>query len=275
MIDLQTTQLDHRLTIPKTDEELRARATAYADAHVAKVREALQLGSTLEDLHLADNDADVDGVLGQEHSDAFKREYDTLATLMQMSCIAPSYSYTVTMPSSDLLVAAETGLKFNMDRPSVHQLAERMIYDGDDKIDLARGFQILMEVADSYHSYDAAHARLSVPEAEYLDYDGIIATDARYGGCGDPRVIIRELMKMFGDKQIRDLVNERIEAMTSGVTYSIHVTNAMERPKIVKIGAKRVEESAERVREAARVAETEPHAQCHQLRPCADPKPRP
>ena len=241
MTDLQTTQLDHRLTIPRTDEELRARATAYADAHVAKVREALQLGSTLEDLHLADNDADVDGVLGQEHSDAFKKEYDTLATLMQMSCIAPNYSYTVTMPSSDLFVAAETGLKFKMDRPSVHQLAERMIYDGDDKIDLAYGFQILIDAADSYCSFDAAYSRHGVPDDERLDYDGLIATDARYGGCGDPRVIIRELMKMFGDEQIRDLVNERLEAMKSGATYSIHEANALQAPKIVKIALKNVE----------------------------------
>jgi hypothetical protein len=117
---------------------------------------------------------------------------------------------------------------------SLDQLAESLIYDHNDKIDLACGFRVLMEAADSYCSYDAVDARLSVPEDERLDYDQAAACDARYDGCGDPRIILRELLKIFGDEQIRDLVNERIEAIRLGTTVTIHELNAAQPTKIAK-----------------------------------------
>ena len=139
---------------------------------------------------------------------------------------APNVWFTVNGTGQDIAAALAAGFKFEPHTQSASQLAERLIYAADDKIDLARGFRILMEVAASYCSFDMVDAILSGPPDKPLSYDEAIRADARYDGCNDPRVIIHELMKMFGDECIRDLVNERIEAARTGATVTLAELNA-------------------------------------------------
>jgi hypothetical protein len=87
----------------------------------------------------------------------------------------------------DIEAANAAGLKLAPHCESLEQIAEQLIFG--DKIDLERGFRILMRMAASYPCYESTETPWP---------------DAKYKGCDDPRVVVNVLLERYGTEAIRD-----------------------------------------------------------------------